>query len=49
MEARGDVYDKQVGLMAMACSDLVIVNNRGEFGGHVGDLFQVCLFALHHL
>lgn len=49
VEARDDVFDKQVALMTMACSDLVIVNNRGELGRHVGDLFQVCLFALYHL
>eukprot|EP00397_Hematodinium_sp_SG-2012_P000078 GEMP01000078.1.p1 GENE.GEMP01000078.1~~GEMP01000078.1.p1 ORF type:complete len:2844 (+),score=731.29 GEMP01000078.1:354-8534(+) len=49
VEARDDVFDKQVALMTMACSHLVIVNNRGELGRHVGDLFQVCLFALYHL
>merc|ERR1719230_2450223 len=49
VEARDDVFDKQVALMTMAASHLVIVNNRGELGRHVGDLFQVCLFALHHL
>jgi len=32
VEARDDVFDKQVALMTMACSDLVIVNNRGELG-----------------
>ena len=49
VEARDDVFDKQVALMTMACSHLVLINNRGELGRHVGDLFQVCLFALHHL
>lgn len=40
VEARDDVFDKQVALMTMACSDLVIVNNRGELGrklGRIGD------------
>jgi hypothetical protein len=32
VEARDAVFDKQVALMTMACSDLVIVNNRGELG-----------------
>ena len=32
VEARDDVFDKQVALMTMACSELVIVNNRGELG-----------------
>jgi len=49
VESRDDVFDKQVALMTMACSHLVIVNNRGELGRHIGDLFQVCLFALYHL
>ena len=26
--------------MTMACSHLVLINNRGELGRHVGDLFQ---------
>ena len=36
VEARDDVFDKQVALMTMACSDLVIVNNRGELGRRRG-------------
>ena len=36
VEARDDVFDKQVALMTMACSDLVIVNNRGELGRKLG-------------
>ena len=32
VEARDDVFDKQVALMTMACSHLVLINNRGELG-----------------
>jgi len=43
VEARDDVFDKQVALMTMACSDLVIVNNRGELGRKLGRILTLTL------
>jgi len=45
----GNVFDRQIALMCMACSHLVLVNHMGELSRHLQDLLEVSLFALRHL
>ena len=45
----GDVFDGQMTLLAMACSQLVLINHKGEVSRQLQDLLEVCMFALKHL
>jgi hypothetical protein len=46
---QGDVFDGQMTLLAMACSQLVLINHKGEVSRQLQDLLEVCMFALKHL
>lgn len=47
--SEGSVFDGQIALMCMACSHLVLVNQKGELSRQLQDLIEVCLFAMRHL
>ena len=36
-------------VMAMACSDAVIVNHKGEISSQMKELLEVCLYAMDYL
>ena len=42
-------FDTEVALMAMACSHIVIINQKGEIHRQLRELLEVSLFALRHL
>ncbi|TEB18085.1 hypothetical protein C9890_0479 [Perkinsus sp. BL_2016] len=48
-DEQGDVFDGQMTLLAMACSQLVLINHKGEVSRQLQDLLEVCMFALKHL
>jgi len=47
--SEGSVFDGQIALMCMACSHLVLVNNKGELSRQLQDLLEICLFAMQKL
>jgi hypothetical protein len=52
MSVEGDKsrdFDNEVTLMAMACSHIVIINQKGEIHRQLRDLLEVSLFCLKHL
>ena len=49
IEGGGRVFDGQITLLALACSDLVIINHKGEISSELNDLLQVCLYAMDTL
>ena len=49
VEGGGRVFDGQIALLALACSDLVIINHKGEISSELNDLLQVCLYAMDTL
>ena len=42
-------FDNEVTLMAMACSHVVIINQKGELQRQLRELLEVALFAMKHL
>ena len=49
IEGGGRVFDGQITLLALACSDLVIINHKGEISSELNDLLEVCLYAMDTL
>ena len=49
LEGGGHVFDGQMTVMAMACSDVVIVNHKGEISSQMKELLEVCLYAMDYL
>ena len=49
LEGGGHVFDGQITVMAMACSDVVIVNHKGEISSQMRKLLEVCLYAMDYL
>ena len=49
LEGGGHVFDGQITVMAMACSDIVIVNHKGEISSQMKELLEVCLYAMKYL
>ena len=49
LEGGGHVFDGQMTVMAMACSDIVIVNHKGEISSQLKELLEVCLYAMKYL
>ena len=49
VESRGQIFDGQMTLMAMACSHMVIINHKGEISRQLQDLLEICMYALKHL
>ncbi|XP_062508948.1 uncharacterized protein LOC134185183 [Corticium candelabrum] len=49
LEGGGHVFDGQITVMAMACSDAVIVNHKGEISSQMKELLEVCLYAMDYL
>ena len=49
LEGGGHVFDGQITVMAMACSDAVIVNHKGEISSQMRKLLEVCLYAMDYL
>jgi hypothetical protein len=49
LEGGGRVFDGQITVMAMACSDIVIVNHKGEISADIKELLEVCLYAMDYL
>ncbi|XP_062510049.1 interferon-induced very large GTPase 1-like [Corticium candelabrum] len=49
LEGSGHVFDGQITVMAMACSDAVIVNHKGEISSQMKELLEVCLYAMDYL
>ena len=49
LEDGSHVRDRQITVMAMACSDIVIVNHKGEISSQMKELLEVCLYAMDYL
>ncbi|XP_065835608.1 interferon-induced very large GTPase 1-like [Oscarella lobularis] len=49
IEGGGRVFDCQITLLALACSDLVIINHKGKISSDLNELLQVCLNAMDTL
>ena len=49
LEGGGHVFDRQITVMAMACSDVVIVNHKGEISSQMRKLLKFCLYAMDYL
>ena len=49
LEGGGHVFDNQITVMAMACSDAVIVNHKGEITTQIKELLEICLYAMDYL
>ena len=49
IQGAGRVFDGQITIMAMACSDVVIINHKGEISSDLKDLLQVSLHAMDNL
>ena len=49
VEGEGRTFDKEITLMAMACSHVVIINHKGELARQLQELFEVAVFAMNRL
>jgi hypothetical protein len=49
VEGGNKEFDNEVTLMAMACSHVVIINQKGEIHRQLRELLEVALFAMKHL
>ena len=49
VEGANKEFDNEVTLMAMACSHVVIINQKGEIPRQLRELLEVALFAMKHL
>ena len=49
IEGGGRLFDRQFTLLALACSELVIINHKGEISSELNDLLEVCLYAMDTL
>lgn len=49
VSARDSTFDVQICAFIFLVSDLVIINNKGEIGASLRDLFGVCIYALKEL
>jgi hypothetical protein len=49
LEGGGRIFDGQLTVMALACSDIVIVNDKGGISSQIKRLLEVCLYAMDYL
>ena len=49
IEGGGREFDGKMTVMALACSDLVLINHKGEISTVLKDLLEICLYAMESL
>eukprot|EP00118_Oscarella_pearsei_P016589 m.159582 g.159582 ORF g.159582 m.159582 type:complete len:1661 (+) comp38767_c0_seq23:540-5522(+) len=42
-------FDHQMALMAMACSDVVIINHKGEISSQLQEILEICIYVMNEL
>ena len=49
VERKDEIFDRQMALISFACSNLVIINHKGDIDRELKNLMQTVLYAMKHI